>query len=199
MWPRRAVRRMSIFPDTSNTGPSLELALQVREQLNQRGYSGIVMEDLGHSNAITVKECLANAREHKLDAAIVVFYSGLHTWREPNYCPECLDYRSMWRTRVSLFSSLHHGYLYLPNATIFNPADESTIWSTNYYGVLQEAHLPNLSNEDLASVADLAVLPSADTDYFAAAPKTARLMFDPLFWPGSFKEFPRHPRRDRTL
>lgn len=198
-WPIPVTIGASITPDTSNTGPSLELAISIRHELSNRRYRCFIIEDLGHSQRVSVDSCIANARARGLDAAMVVFYSGLFAWNEPNGCDECKTIRSLEKTRKYWWGREHNGYLYLPNAAIISTSSNSTIWSTRYYGIVQNAHVPNFANVDFSRVPDLAVIPSGDTQYMFAAPKTAHLMFDPMFWPGSFKEFPSRPAPKRKL
>lgn len=182
-YPPRVTRTAEFEPDTANAGPSLELSVKIQKELEERGYKAEVFTDLGHSEDITVKDCLAHARENKMDAAFVVCYRGITSWRK--YTGSYIS----GDTRVLQYK-LWKGFLYLPNAGFFNAETEEMIWSNNYYGIVEEAHVMNFADEEFTQVIPEAIIENGGETYFEAAPPALEMIFSPKYWPGSQKPFP---------
>lgn len=183
-------------PDTSNTGPSLELAAAVKKQLDDRGYKSEVVSDMPHSGTVTVESCLKDARDKGFDAAFIVNYTGLKSWTK--YAGTTTEYvgrRTITRTNVQVFE----GYLYLPSAAIFDVRKNDEVWQTSYYGIVEHAHTFNFSSEPFTEVvSDVVIANGADT-FVAAAPLAAQSLLTPKYWPESYKEVPEKDGKTKHL
>lgn len=195
-YPSEVTATSVLEPDTSNSGPSLELAQAIREQLTQRGYSATVVTELGHSREIPVTKCLDHAKANGYDAALVVNYSGLSKWTE--YAGTDVQYGYKTKTVITKVN-VYEGFLYLPNAVMFSTASNDVLWSNSFYGVYENAHVMNLSGEPFIKAETSAMLPLGDDSYFKAAPKAAESLFDPKLWRDSFREFPQRGEKKRKL
>jgi nucleotide-binding universal stress UspA family protein len=195
-YPDEVTAGIVFEPDTSNAGPSLELASAVKEQIEQRGYKAKVVTNIGHSGEISLESCLKHARENGFDAIFVAHYSGLTTWTE--FGGQDV-FRTSKYTIVKTNVISHTGYLYIPNAALFDVKSGERIWNHCYYGVVQKGHLPNLAGEEFVQVASDALIHNGADDYFKSAPKAAKVLFEPGLWPDSFVEFPTKGEKKRRM
>lgn len=182
-YPPRVMNSATFRPDTVNSGPSLELANAIKEELEARGYNAKVVTELGHSGKITTEQCLAYAREHKQDAAFITCYRGINRWQKYEG-----SYSASADVIVRKFK-LWEGFLYLPNSAFFL-SDGDMLWSNSYYGVVQTAHIPNVSDERLIEVVPEAIIEEGGPTYFEAVEPAIGMIFEPKYWPGSHKPFP---------
>lgn len=192
-YPPAVTKGLVMEPDTSNSGPSLELANKVKEKLNEYGYTGEVVTELGHGNEISTQQCLQHAKEAGYDGALVIYYAGLSKWTKFAGTETHTYYRGSGGS-TSVTTTLYdiiNGYLYLPNATLFSTKSEDILWSNWYYGIYENAHLFNLSGEEFTDISDDVLFPLTDEDYFKAANKAAAMIFEPAAWPDSFNKFPK--------
>lgn len=179
----------SVFePDTANAGPSIELATALKKELEERGYTAVVVADMPHSGEIPVDRCLKHAKESGYDAAFIVDYVGLKRWTE--YAGETTS--QVGRTTVvTTHVNTYDGYLYLPNGAMFDvKKNNELLWRTSYYGLVEHAHVPNFSSEPFTQVVNEPVIANGGETYFAAAPKAAKVLLAPTKWADSFKELP---------
>jgi hypothetical protein len=186
----------SFEPDTSNSGPSLELATAVQSQLKDLGYGAEIVTDLGHSKEISVEDCLAHAKKAGYDAVFIVHYTGMKSWTEFAGTQITEGYRS---TLITTKIKIHNGYLFIPNAALFDTKSGQRLWATSNYGIVEHAHIPNLSGEPFIMVESSALIYNGDDDYFKAAPKAALMIFSPQMWKESFKEFPKRGEKRQKM
>lgn len=184
-------------PDTSNAGPSLELATQIKNELKSWGYNPEVVTDLGHRNEVSVAQCLEHARTKQYDGAFIVCYSGLVRWAEyaGTATTTVSSAVSGSSTVTTQLYNIVNGYLYLPNASFFDAKSGERLWNNWFYGIYENAHVFNVSDEPFTIVSDKVVLTMTDSDYFKAAGKAIGTLFRPLNWPDSFTEFPKRVER----
>lgn len=197
-YPSKVTTETVMETDTSNAGPSLELANKIKSKLNEFGYLAETITDLGHDGDISVEQCIVHARENRYDAAFVVYYSGLSRWTKfaGTSTRTTYDYVSGTNTTINTTHvDVFNGYLYLPNTTMFATESGKVLWKNWYYGVYENAHIINLAGEEFTAVANSVIYPMADEDYFKASTKAVETIFAPTAWPDSFTEFPK--RGDR--
>lgn len=182
-YPPRVESDATFYPDTSNSGPSLELGMAIKKELEERGYRAEVYTDLGHAGDVSVQQCLEHAREHKKDAAFITCYRGINKWRR-------LQGTETKSGATILQYERWEGFLYLPNSAFFLTEREEMVWSNAYYGVVQNAHIVNLADERLVKVIPEAIIEKGGSTYFEAAEPAIGMIFEPEYWPGSHKPFP---------
>ena len=176
----------------------LELANKIKSKLGEYGYRAETITDLGHNGDISVQQCILHARENRYDAAFVVYYSGLSRWTKFAGVTSRTSYDYATGTNTTINTThvdVFNGYLYLPNATMFSSETGKVLWKNWYYGIYENAHLPNLSGETFTKVANSLIYPMTDEDYFKASTKVIETIFEPTAWPDSFKEFPKRGER----
>lgn len=201
-YPSSLTKETVMEPDTSNSGPSLELANKLKIKLGEFGYNPEIVTDLGHNGEISVEQCLAHAKENRYDAAFIVYYSGLSRWTKfgGTSTRTAYDYATGYNTTITTtLVDVFNGYLYLPNATMFSTESGEVLWKNWYYGIYEHAHLPNLAGETFTKVADDLIYPLTDDDYFKASTKAVEAMFAPTAWPDSFVELPKRGERRGKL
>ena len=163
-WPSDEVMAGATFdPDTSNSGPSLEFANAIATQLGDRGYNAKAATDLGHSREITLADCLKDAKAKGYDGAFVAYYC--------------------------CFSTSDH-FVYFPNGGFFETKTGDQLWKSSYYGMVENAHIINLSGEPFVNIVSSVVTDNGDDTYIKAAPKAAKMLLDPSAFPSTTKPFP---------
>lgn len=183
-------------PDTSNAGPSLELASAIREELNSRGFSAAVVTDLGHSGEIPLKSVLKDAKDKGYEQALVVYYSGLRKWTQ---YAGTETYSRGRNTVVQTNVNQFNGFLFLPNAALLNTSNGRQLWSSSYYGLVENAHIINFSGEPFVkAVTDRIIVNGAD-DYMKAAVLAARSLFEPTAWTLGVAPFPGRGERKTKM
>lgn len=186
-FPHKVATDLTMEPDMSNAGPSLELANNIREHLAEKGYPATVISTIEHKGEIPMSQVLAHARSEGYDAAFVVYYAGLKSWTE--YAGTEVYTRG--RTTVTQTNvNVYNGFLFLPNAGLFDVNTGKMMWSYSNYGIVQKAHTPNISGEPFVVVSSESLVKKGGDDYFVAAKNAAKLMFDPEHWPQSYIDLP---------
>ncbi|MDB5035216.1 MAG: hypothetical protein JWQ98_2457 [Chlorobi bacterium] len=183
LYPPEITGTTLLAPDTINTEPSRELARAIKRELELRGYKAPVMSGLGHSKAVNVNNCLADARSKGMDAVFITYYAGISSrWRYA---------RSTGRAPSLETTSTHrNGYMYLPNSALFDARTGDLLWSNSYYGLVENAHVVNISNEGFIDIVPEALIETGDENFVGAASKAVKNIFTPPLWPDSFREFP---------
>jgi hypothetical protein len=182
-WPSEVSSDASFDPDTSLAGPSLEISNAMVKQLNDRGYNATAVTDLGHNGDITVDQCLKNAQSHGYDGAFIIYYKGIKNWQQETGSSTAGNI-----TTINLTE--HDGFLYIPNATFFETKTGNQLWKNSYYGLVENAHLPNLSNQSFVKVVEQSMTDNDAGTYIEAAPKAASILLAPSLFPGTTKPFP---------
>lgn len=177
-YPPKVTPDTKFNPDTASSGPSLELAIGIQNELEKRGYKAEVFMDVGHNRTVTVQQCLAHAREQGMDAAFIVGYREITHWQKP---PEA---------GFMFENTIVDGFLFLPNSGFFNAKTEEMIWSNNYYGLVETAHVMNFVDEEFTRMVPGAIVNSGAETYFDAVAPAVELIFTPKYWPESQKPFP---------
>jgi hypothetical protein len=181
-WPGSEVVPGATFsPDSSNAGPSLELANALVKELNNRGYNAKAATDLGQSNNVTVEQCMKNAKDAGYDGVLIAYYKGFKSW---NTSTVSQGVTSMGHAATITNITPYKGFLYLTHGGFFDVKTGEELWKNSYYGMVQHAHMFNLSDEPFVSVVNEAVVDNGAEDYLKAAPIAADVLLDP----GKFKE-----------
>jgi hypothetical protein len=182
-WPSEVTASSSFDPDTSLAGPSLEISNVVAKQLNERGYNAKAVSDLGHNGTITVEQCLKDAKAKGYDGAFIIHYSGVKNWQQ--------NLGSTYSGRTeTIHLAEHDGFLYIPNATFFETKTGDQIWKNSYYGLVENAHLFNFSNQSFVKVVESSMVNNDAGTYIGAAPKAVNVLLEPTLFPGTTKPFP---------
>jgi len=171
------------YPDTANSGPSLELANAITKELVDRGYTAHAAPTMPQSDKITVDDCIADAKKQGYDGIFIAYYTGYNQWSKV----EGVTYG--WNTRTTHIG-VYEGYMYITNSGFFNVNTNEEIWKNSYYGVVENAHIINFYNEPFTIAVPKALYDCAGESYMDAAPHAAKVIFDPPLWHDSFKEFP---------
>ncbi|MEO5931618.1 MAG: hypothetical protein ABIR47_16910, partial [Candidatus Kapaibacterium sp.] len=162
-FPTKITKSLVLEPDTTNAGPSLELANAVKEEIASRGYNAKVVTDLGHSGKISVDQCLKHAKANGYDAIFVVNYTGLNRWTKYAGTDMVYGYKTRTEiTRVNVFD----GYLYIPNSALLDATTGETLWSNSYYGLVEKAHLASPGSESFNQAVSNALVDNGDDTYF---------------------------------
>ncbi len=199
-FPERITQESVFEPAKSSAGPSFELALNIKRELVSKGYSANAVNDLGHDTRISIKDIISNARQNGFDAAFIVYYSGLDKWTSystTTYTPYYAG-DGRYRHSKSVIYDVHKGFLYLPNAALIDTKDNSMLWSTQHYGLVEYAKVFNISGQPFNKVVTEAILPYGDKSYLEAAGLAKDMIFKPEFWPRSFIEFPVLKKRNEN-
>ncbi len=182
-YPEDVTLGSAFNPDTSNSGPSSELAIQIAKKLTAMGYVARDVLGLGHSGTVSLDQCIKDAKSKNYDAAFVVYYSGLDKW--PEYSGKEIT-SSLITTHVTIYD----GFLYIPNAALFAVKDGARLWNNSYYGIVENAHFFNISAEPYTKLVHKAIIHNGDETYIKAAPKAVKLLFEPEYWQDSFAPLP---------
>jgi hypothetical protein len=172
-YPEEVTRSTTLFPDTTNTGPSLELAREIVKQLEARGYVAVMVEEMGHRNWVSVDQCIEHARNRGYGAAFVASYTG---------------FDKIGRTPA---------YVYVTNAALFTVEPSKRVWSNCYYGLVQNSHTRSLSLQSGSLMIYEAWKHVSGMTYVETAPKAAEALFAPQLWPASFTPLPARTRSPR--
>ena len=179
-------------PDTSNSGPSLELANAIAKELWERGYSAKVASGAAQSGSVTVEDCIKDAKNEGFDGVFIAYYTGYNQWSKI----EGVTYSwGATTTHIGVFD----GYMYITNSGLFDVQSRSQLWKNSYYGIVENAHVINFFNEPFTIAVPKALYDCSGETYFAAAPHAAKIIFDPPLWKESFKEFPSKGERKKRL
>lgn len=185
-WPGAEVAKGSTFsPDSSNSGPSLEFANALVKELNERGYNAKAVTDLGHSHEVTLDQCLENAKKAGYDGAFVAYYKGYTSWNTSDVG------RRTYGSNVNVINiTIREGFLYLAHGGFFDAKSDQQLWKNSYYGLVENAHMFNLSDEPFVKVISDAVVDNGAEDYMKAAPIAATVLLAPKRWAETTKPFP---------
>jgi hypothetical protein len=179
-WPGSEVVPGATFsPDSSNAGPSLELANALVKELNNRGYNAKAATGLGQSNEVTVEQCMKDAKDAGYDGVLIAYYKGFKSWNTSD-----AGKPAMGSALNVINITIREGFLYITHGGFFEVKTGEELWKNSYYGIVQHAHMFNLSNEPFVSVVNEAVVDNGAEDYLKAAPIAADVLLDP----GKFKE-----------
>jgi hypothetical protein len=169
-YPPKITKELVYNPDSTNSGPSMELALQIVDEFKEKGYYAKDIQELGHHGEIKYKNIIDVAKKQGFDAAFIVYYTGVN--------------------KRLFYYSYNYGYLYLPNAALFSTKNDELLWSTQFYGLVEKAHYLNFSGQGFNTVIMEVVNDFGDVTYPSAAKKAKDVLFKPKYFPKSYIEIP---------
>jgi hypothetical protein len=191
-FPPEIVRSLVLESDSSSEWPSMVLARAVAGQIADRGFDVEIAGRPEHMGRVSVEQCLEDARDRHYTTACIVYYTGLYQWEEV-VGEKLVIYTSssgrMAGSNVPI-AEIRNGQLYLTNAALFDAASGERVWANSHYGLVQRAHLPNLESDPFVEVVSKALVSNGSPSLDTAAATAARILFNPTYWRGSFKEFP---------
>jgi len=165
---------------------SHQLAMQVAAYLTNKGYS-VQLENLPDGmKKPMVYDCISDAAKKGFDAVFIVDYTGMYRWVK-------FKGSDSYSTGSASFTvnsyDEYTGFLYLPNAAMFDIKTGKRVWASSYYGLVQGAHLFNfLAPYNVTSA--VAVVNQGGSNSQNAAENAAKMIFKPKYWPGSFVDLP---------
>jgi hypothetical protein len=187
-FPSKITIPFKVRTDSVNTGPSFELALAVQKQLDERGFQAEAVSDMSHSGNVSSDAILSHAKNAGYDAAFVMVYTLYKRWqRMTGSQTVSTGYRS---TATIVNVSYYEGYLFLPSAALVDVNTGRILWSSAYYGLVSNAHTPNVSNQAMSVAVNEAIIEQGRDTYVDAAKVTVDRLFSPKYWKGSYKPFP---------
>jgi hypothetical protein len=87
------------------------------------------------------------------------------------------------------------GYLFIPSVALVDVQSGKILWSSAYYGIVSNAHTPNVANQSLSMAVNDAVTELGRETYVEAAKAAIENIFNPKYWKGSYKPFPAPKQR----
>lgn len=181
-----------IKTDSSNAGPSFELALAMTKQLEERGYEAVAATDVPHRGYVSSDQIMAHAKNAGYDAAFMMTYTLFKRWQRL----AGTETSQTWNTRTTVINVKYtEGYLYIPSVALVDVQTGKILWSSAYYGIVSNAHTPNFSNQSLSIAVNAAITETGRDTYVAAAKSAVENIFNPQYWKGSYKPFPAPKQR----
>ncbi|MBU3678355.1 MAG: hypothetical protein FGM32_01945 [Candidatus Kapabacteria bacterium] len=178
--------------DSSNAGPSFELALAMKKQLEERGFDAEAATDVPHSGHVTSEQMLAHATKSGYDAAFLMTYKLYKRWQRL----AGTETTQSFNTRTTIVNvKYNEGYLYIPSVALVDVKTGKILWSSAYYGIVSNAHTPNASNQAFGIVVNEAIIQLGRETYVEAAKSAVENIFKPQYWKGSYKPFPAPKQR----
>ncbi|MDP4219043.1 MAG: hypothetical protein Q8916_01660 [Bacteroidota bacterium] len=183
VFPDEVQQGAKFYPDTANSGPSLELANAITKELLDRGYTAHASTNLPQGEKVTLEDCIADAKKQGYDGVFIAYYTGFNQWSK------VAGVTYGWNTRTTHIN-VYEGYMYITNSGFFNVSNGEELWKNSYYGVVENAHVINFYNEPFTIAVPKALYECSGDSYMEAASHAAKVIFDPPMWHDSFKEFP---------
>lgn len=191
-YPDKIAIPFKVKTDSSNAGPSFELALAMQKQLSERGYEAEAATDAPHRGYVSSDNLLSHAKKAGYDAAFVMVYTLFNRWQRFGGSETVTGY-NMRTTIVNI--KYTEGYLYIPSTALVDVNTGKILWSSAYYGIVSNAQTPNLSNQAFGIAVNEALTQDGRDTYVEAAKVTADRLFNPKYWKGSYKAFPAPKQR----
>jgi hypothetical protein len=179
-------------PSKENEIASKAFSENIKSELRAKGYEAEIVSELGHEGEIEYEKVIQNSKSKGFDAAFIVYYSGLKNWTEHGGTEIDRSYGGDGNTRTVATTKVivSEGYMYLPNAVMSSTESGKILWSTRHYGLLERAHLFNLSGEDYNMVCTKEMLNYGAKDYKEASVKAVEILFRPKYWLKSYVALP---------
>lgn len=173
--------------DSSNSGTSFELALAMQKQLEERGYTAEAATDAPHKGIVASDAVMAHAKKAGYDAAVVIMYTVFNRWQKLG----SIETTTSLNTRLTTINvNYTEGYLILPSVALVEVSSGRILWSSAHYGLVSNAHTPNLSNQALSIAVNDVLVEHGRSTYVDAAKVAVERVFNPKHWQGSYKPFP---------
>jgi hypothetical protein len=191
-YPDKIEIPFKVKTDSSNAGPSFELALAMQKKLVERGYEAEAATDAPHKGYVSSDAMLSHAKNAGYDAAFVMVYTLFNRWQRFGGSETITGFNS--RTTV-INIKYTEGYLFVPSAALVDVQTGKILWSSAYYGLVSNASTPNLANQAFSIAVNDVIIESGRDTYVEAAKVTAERLFNPKHWKGSYKAFPAPKQR----
>ena len=173
-------------PSDNLQGASNALAKDISSYLSTDGYAAQNLTKDISIKRPSVSDCLSDAQNKGFDAVFIVYYTGMYRWVKF----ESDNSYSTINATVDVKSwDEFDGFLYLPNAALFDVKTRKRLWSYAYYGLVQQAHIFNFL-APYNSTCEIAIVNKGGSDYNSSAPLAAKMIFQPQYWPGSYTPLP---------
>ncbi len=183
-----------IKTDSSNAGPSFELALAMTKQLEERGYEAEAATDAPHRGYVSSDQIMTHAKNAGYDAVFMMTYTLYKRWQELAGTATSQSFN----TRTTIINVKYtEGYLYIPSVALVDVQTGKILWSSSYYGIVSNAHTPNISNQAPSIAVNTAITETGRDTYVAAAKSAVENIFNPHYWKGSYKPFPEPKQRKK--
>lgn len=191
-YPEKIEIPFKVKTDSSNAGPSFELALAMKKQLEERGYDAEAATDMPHRGYVSSEQILSHAKNAGYDAAFMMTYTLFKRWQRLGGT----ETTQSFNTRTTIVSVKYtEGYLFIPSVALVDVQSGKILWSSAYYGIVSNAHTPNVANQSLSMAVNDAVTELGRETYVEAAKSAVENIFNPKYWKGSYKPFPAPKQR----
>lgn len=191
-YPEKIEIPFKVKTDSSNAGPSFELALAMKKQLEERGYEADAATDVPHRGYVSSDQILSHAKTAGYDAAFVMTYTLFKRWQRLAGTETSHSFNS----RTTIVSVKYtEGYLIIPSVALVDVQSGKILWSSAYYGIVSNAHTPNVANQAFSIAVNDAVTEMGRETYVEAAKAAIENVFNPKYWKGSYKPFPAPKQR----
>lgn len=172
-FPEKITSDLELIPSSETKGPSVELSTQCADYISNRGFKAKEVTDLDHTKPIMVSSVVQHAKDLGYDAAFIVYYKAYYAWY-------------LYDKDINLT----RGFLFIPNAALIDTKDNTILWSSQHYGLVQNSHFFNLTGSQYNYLISEAVVEYASSEYVTAAKKTVNMIFEPNYFKKSQIPFP---------
>lgn len=183
VYPQEITLSTTFKSNTELNGPSKELSINISNYLSDNGYKAKEMKDLSVGTVLSVDSIVNYGLSKGFHAVFVVNYAAV-----ANY------YSDASKIIVNPFfvksTGLTINFLYLPNAALIECSTKKILWSSTYYGIVENSHVFNPLITEYTKVIEKALVEYNGIDYFKAAEKVVDLFFAPKYFPKSAKIIP---------
>lgn len=142
------------------------------DSLLKRGYDALPISDLYVIDTLFVRDIAIFARDKGYNAVFIINYTILtkHNYSEIN--------------------SKNKNYLILSSSALLSCEDGTTLWSNQYYGIVQQSHFFNLIGSSYAVLIPESVLDYSAVTIEDAADKALEMIFTPKYFYKNTIHFP---------
>lgn len=196
-YPDQITPSLEMQTDSITYTISSTIALMARDSLNARGYEASLLENIPRHGSISIQQVTENAKKQGYDAVFIVYYTLLNSWNIHAGTSEVSvggswsngQYRPPSTVRIEIVRPINR-YAMVPNAALIDTKKNTVLWSNSYYGLVQNASIPNISQESFNNSVSEPVLKYGDDKASIAIANAMEIVFNPPLWRKSFTPLP---------
>lgn len=163
----------SIYKETKGSKKTDSLVMQkAMEQLNFYGYNTKCISDLFVVNKMSTDSIAKFAQSKNFDAVFIIYYNSYSSWHENNEI------------------QINFNNLILPSCALIDCNTKEILWSSQYYGIIEQAHYFNIIGSHYAYLVPEFVTPYSSNNLEEAAQKAIEMIFNPANFKKNFIPFP---------
>lgn len=189
---------VQLEPDTNHLSDTISGF--VIDSLTAKGYA--VQKFYGSIDSVMqIKDVVLKAKEQGFDALFITTYIVWSKWAVPDHIDTIArtettrfgfngpTFSTIKKEPIMRFKSTTRNAI-APSAALIRTADGKILWKTYNYGLVQNAYLPNISNEPFNEVVAEAIIRNSNDSLVKAAANAMHILFKPKLWRGSFIPLP---------